>query len=323
VLGQRGVRFLAPFLAVFVSGCGFLGLDNFFPDDLFSIDFFSDEPPEVMPQIAAPKVTIAGASEVNIIKALEEAFLNSPDSDEAFSFRYSVTEIGSDFVVISGADYSLSSPAYEVLTRFDLDPVSWDEQSASVAPIEIATSSVIPRNFGTSSEITLPLEDEWDHSKITGYFQFVQGKLDSTKLLLEVDPSAWSQAPVMEADLMPAPSIPPPPMAGPQEMSPSPPPAQPVAQAPSVSKPIGQRLYAVQVGAFLKPGNAERISKKMAAKGLAPYIDSGTDKKGRQWRFVRIGHFALRRQAEKEAAAIKRMGIDAFVVLSDKGKAAN
>jgi len=317
VLGQRGVRFLAPFLAVFVSGCGFLGLDNIFPDDLFSIDFFSDESPEVMPQIATPMVTIAGASEVNIIKALEEAFLNSPASDEALSFKYSVTEIGSDFVVISGADYSLSSPVYEVLTRFDLGLSSWNEQSASDAPIEIVTSSVIPRNFGTSSEIILPLEDEWDHSKITGYFQFVQSKLDSTKLLLEDDPSLWSQAPVMSADPMPAPSIPPSPVVGAQEMS-SPPVAQ--TEAPPVSKLIGQRVYAVQVGAFLKPGNAERTSKKMVAKGLASYIDSGTDKKGRQWRFVRIGHFAKRGQAEKEAAAIKGMGIDAFVVLSDKGK---
>ena len=322
MLGQRGVRFLAPFLAVFVSGCGFLGLDNIFPDDLFSVDFFSDEPPEVMPQIATPMVTIAGASEVDIIKALEEAFLNSPPNDEALSFKYSVTEIGSDFVVVSGVDYSLSSPVYEVSTRFDLGLSSWDEQSASDAPIEIVTSSVIPQNFGTSSEIILPLEDEWDHLKITGYFQFVQSKLDSTKLLLEVDPSAWSQAPVMSAEPMPAPSIPPPsipppPVAGPQEMS-SPPVAQ--TEVPPVSKLIGQRVYAVQVGAFLKPGNAERISKKMAAKGLAPYIDSSTDKKGRQWRFVRIGHFAKRGQAEKEAATIKGMGIDAFVVLSDKGK---
>ena len=61
----------------------------------------------------------------------------------------------------------------------------------------------------------------------------------------------------------------------------------------------------------------------MAARGLAPYIDVSTDKKGRQWRFVRIGRFAKRQQAEKELAVIKRLGIDAFVVLSDKGKTAN
>ncbi len=325
MLGQGGVRLLAPFFAVFVSGCGFLGIDNLFPDDLFSTDFFSDDPPEVMPHVPAPNATIGGVSEVNIIKALEEAFLNSSNSDEAFGYRYSVTEIGSNFVVILGTDYSLSPPANEVLTRFDLAVESWDEPSPPDAPVQISTSSVLPRNFGTSSEITLPLEDEWDHSRITGYLQFVQGKLDSTKLLLEVHPSAWSQAPVMEtAPMMPAPSIPPPPTiaAGPQDTSPAPPP-QPAAQAPPVAKPTGQRVYAVQVGAFLKPGNAERISKKMAARGLAPYIDVSTDKKGRQWRFVRIGRFAKRQQAEKELAVIKRLGIDAFVVLSDKGKTAN
>jgi len=78
----------------------------------------------------------------------------------------------------------------------------------------------------------------------------------------------------------------------------------------------GNGRYTIQVGAFTRRSDAERLSKRLEEKGFGSYIVTVKSRRGRLFK-VRVNRYADRKEAEKDAARIKRMkGLDALVMVS-------
>lgn len=99
------------------------------------------------------------------------------------------------------------------------------------------------------------------------------------------------------------------PMAGSEVAATSPPiiPARPAAK--------GKAHYAVQLGAFASPENAEVSRKYWQGRGLEVVVAPLRDAEGRPWYGVRTGAFQQRREASSEALQLGRKeGVSAIVV---------
>ncbi|MCZ6632864.1 MAG: SPOR domain-containing protein [bacterium] len=68
----------------------------------------------------------------------------------------------------------------------------------------------------------------------------------------------------------------------------------------TASYPVERNPFTVQVGAFWKPRNAERLYEALWKKGYAPHIFSAWDTKNRLWHCVRIGYYKDRTSARRE-----------------------
>lgn len=62
-----------------------------------------------------------------------------------------------------------------------------------------------------------------------------------------------------------------------------------------------KKAFTVQVGAFLSSQNAENLTSLLKKKGYAARLSTMSDNKGGAWHTVRIGGYATRKQAQKEA----------------------
>ena len=82
---------------------------------------------------------------------------------------------------------------------------------------------------------------------------------------------------------------------------------EPAVVAPRVAEtPIRLQLpdssrFAVQVGAFLSPANAEVLIRDLKDRGYTAYVFMAPDGKGRTWHLVRIGGFIDRNTATSAA----------------------
>jgi DedD protein len=63
--------------------------------------------------------------------------------------------------------------------------------------------------------------------------------------------------------------------------------------------------YALQVGAFLSPDNADVLLQQLKIKGYTPYILTAPDSSGRSWHLVRIGKFVNRLTASSAASSFR------------------
>jgi len=82
---------------------------------------------------------------------------------------------------------------------------------------------------------------------------------------------------------------------------------------PEIKNDLNKR-YAIQVGAFLKQENANRIKKKMLQRGLDTRILVLQDKKKRIWYILRSGDYPNKTAAVKSMLAIKeKLDIEALV----------
>lgn len=99
--------------------------------------------------------------------------------------------------------------------------------------------------------------------------------------------------------------------------APAPPPAQTEAKptvATAAAEPIRPRLNGpvVNVGLFADPANARRVQERLAAARLPVVVDPVESSRGTLSR-VRVGPFADKAQAEKAAAKVRALGLEAQV----------
>lgn len=99
--------------------------------------------------------------------------------------------------------------------------------------------------------------------------------------------------------------------------APAPPPAQTEAKptvAAAAAEPIRPRLNGpvVNVGLFADPANARRVQERLAAARLPVVVDPVESSRGTLSR-VRVGPFADKAQAEKAAAKVRALGLEAQV----------
>lgn len=97
--------------------------------------------------------------------------------------------------------------------------------------------------------------------------------------------------------------------------SPASPPAAKAATASATAKaaPPAGGGYLVQLGVFRDAGNAERLRRTLAAKGVTAGVSERTDAEGRVLHVVRAGSYPQRGIAARHAARLKGQGIDVFV----------
>lgn len=78
------------------------------------------------------------------------------------------------------------------------------------------------------------------------------------------------------------------------------------AGAPTEEASVGARAsstsYAVQVGAYLEEGEAQRVARELENKGYTPKVVSGLDAEARTWYAVRIGSYTNAREAGTAAS---------------------
>lgn len=99
--------------------------------------------------------------------------------------------------------------------------------------------------------------------------------------------------------------------------APAPPPAQTEAKptvAAAAAEPIRPRLNGpvVNVGLFADPANARRVQERLAEARLPVVVDPVESSRGTLSR-VRVGPFADKAQAEKAAAKVRALGLEAQV----------
>ncbi len=146
--------------------------------------------------------------------------------------------------------------------------------------------------------------------------------VDAPPPVVDRPPDPAPVASTAPAPVAPAPAVPeendPVPAAEPAAPAPDP---QPLVRPTLRPKPAPSAgAYAVQVGAFLVPGNAEAASRALAAKGLDAYRVQRTDRRGRTWHLVRVGRFGGRGHAVALAGRLGDQGTPGFVVaLKDAG----
>ncbi len=78
---------------------------------------------------------------------------------------------------------------------------------------------------------------------------------------------------------------------------------------------VDGKVYTIQVGAFKKMKDAERLKKRLDKKGYDSYIVTVNFKKGNLYK-VRAERYDTKSEAEANAAEIKKLkGLDAFVLV--------
>lgn len=80
----------------------------------------------------------------------------------------------------------------------------------------------------------------------------------------------------------------------------APPAAEPLPAAAEVSKPPPM-THSVQIGAYLRAENAQKVADQFTAKGYAARVTQTTDPSGRAWHTVRIGDHPNRQDAQAQA----------------------
>lgn len=185
-----------------------------------------------------------------------------------------------------------SSPAKSPQASSEAPAAKPTEQSAQVSPPPTAQAQPVPTPVLTPT----PLDEQPPAST-------------APNASLETGPSA-SASPTNntpQAAVQP-PVIPPAPISSasaPQV------PAQATSsatEAAAASPPIlsaSEREYAIQVGAFLDPGNAARLAKDLQGKGYKATVFNATDSRYRVWHAVRIGPFKDMQTASREARSFK------------------
>lgn len=111
---------------------------------------------------------------------------------------------------------------------------------------------------------------------------------------------------------------------------PAPEPVKAAKPAPSAEKPAAEKpapvstetvkpltppaagggRFAIQVGTFSVPANADDLKKKVEAKGLPVMIVNWTDKAGKAWRAVRVGPYKTDAEARKAAEELRGGGLN-------------
>ena len=108
------------------------------------------------------------------------------------------------------------------------------------------------------------------------------------------------------------------------EPEPEPEPAPPVEEAPQVQvaslpspEPMtdDEAAFTLQVGAFRKSENSEKVIRDLASRGYQPYVVAQRGSRSRVLHTVRVGRYADRGEAQKAAAEMRqREGIAAVVI---------
>lgn len=97
-----------------------------------------------------------------------------------------------------------------------------------------------------------------------------------------------------------------------EEAAPEPEPAPPVQVA---ALPADEAAFTLQVGAFRKAENSDKVIRDLASRGYQPYVVALKGSKSRVLHTVRVGRYADRGEAQKAAAALRqREGIAAVVI---------
>jgi cell division septation protein DedD len=108
------------------------------------------------------------------------------------------------------------------------------------------------------------------------------------------------------------------------EPVPEPEPAPPVEEAPPVQvaslpspEPMtdDEAAFTLQVGAFRKSENSDRVIRDLASRGYQPYVVAQRGSRSRVLHTVRVGRYTDRGEAQKAAAELRqREGIAAVVI---------
>ena len=131
-----------------------------------------------------------------------------------------------------------------------------------------------------------------------------------------VSSAAAAPPPVTTQALPPEPSKPtqPPPAAVPKPVAAAPKPAEPVAKPVESPKPAASNVgFAVQLGAFSQPTDANALRDKLRAGGFSAFVEQVKTDKGTLSR-VRVGPVASRADADKlKAQVAAKAGINGMV----------
>lgn len=105
---------------------------------------------------------------------------------------------------------------------------------------------------------------------------------------------------------------------GVEEAAPEPEPLPPVVEAPQVqvaALPSEEAAFTLQVGAFRKAENSDKVIRDLASRGYQPYVVALPGSRSRVLHTVRVGRYADRDEARKAAAELReRSGIAAVVI---------
>ncbi len=74
----------------------------------------------------------------------------------------------------------------------------------------------------------------------------------------------------------------------------------------------GEFFFCVQVGAFITPGNADKLRAELARRGYDASVSQAA-MNGRMYHRVRVGRFSTRREAEEQARKLQQDGFPAKV----------
>ena len=97
-----------------------------------------------------------------------------------------------------------------------------------------------------------------------------------------------------------------------EEAAPEPEPVPPVQVA---ALPADEAAFTLQVGAFRKAENSDKVIRDLASRGYQPYVVALKGSRSRVLHTVRVGRYADRGEAQKAATELRqREGIAAVVI---------
>ena len=103
-----------------------------------------------------------------------------------------------------------------------------------------------------------------------------------------------------------------------EEAAPAPEPVPPAVEAPQVqlaALPADEAAFTLQVGAFRKAENSDKVIRDLASRGYQPYVVALKGSRSRVLHTVRVGRYADRGEAQKAATELReRSGIAAVVI---------
>lgn len=90
----------------------------------------------------------------------------------------------------------------------------------------------------------------------------------------------------------------------------------PRAEAPTaIARPVDKGRYAVQVGSFTVPTNADTLATRLKDRGYPAYTLDWTDRSKQAWRVVRVGNFGSDAEARRSAEDLRaRMALPTRIV---------